>query len=42
MATASSVVTRAGNDQFRGLFSDTWLVRATLNPGSLADGVGET
>ena len=42
MATASSVTTRRGNDQFRGLFSDTWAVTATLNPGSLADGVGET
>jgi hypothetical protein len=42
MATASAVTVRAGNDQFRGLFSNTWLVSATLNPGSLADGVGET
>lgn len=42
MATASSVTTRRGNDQFRGLFSDTWAVTATLNPGSLADGAGET
>lgn len=42
MATASSVTTRRGNDTFRGLFSDTWAVKATLNAGSLADGVGET
>ena len=42
MATASSVTTRRGTDQFRGLFSDTWAVKATLNAGSLADGVGET
>lgn len=42
MATASSVVTRRGNDQFRGLFSDTWSVRATLDAGSLVDGAGET
>jgi len=42
MATASAVVSRRGNDQFRGLFSDTWAVLATLNAGSLADGVGET
>lgn len=42
MATASSVTTRRGNDQFRGLFSDTWLVNATLDAGSLADGAGET
>ena len=40
MATASSVTVRAGNDQFRGLFSNTWLVRATLNADSLADGAG--
>mgnify|MGYP006275356259 CR=1 FL=1 len=26
MATASAVVTRRGNDSFRGLFSDTWAV----------------
>jgi len=42
MATASSVTVRAGNDQFRGLFSDTWLVTATLDAGSLIDGAGET
>lgn len=42
MATASAVTVRAGNDQFRGLFSSTWLVKATLDAGSLADGVGET
>jgi len=42
MATASAVVTRAGTDQFRGLFSNTWAVKATLNAGSLDDGVGET
>lgn len=42
MATASAVVTRRGNDQFRGLFSDTWSVRATLDAGSLVDGAGET
>jgi len=42
MATASAVVTRRGNDSFRGLFSDTWSVSATLDASSLADGVGET
>ena len=42
MATASSVTSRRGNDQFRGLFSDTWAVTATLNAGSLVDGAGET
>jgi hypothetical protein len=42
MASATAVVTRRGNDQFRGLFSDTWAVKATLDAGSLDDGVGET
>jgi hypothetical protein len=42
MATASAVVSRRGNDQFRGLFSDTWAVTATLDAGSLVDGAGET
>ena len=42
MATASAVVTRRGNDQFRGLFSDTWAVTCTLNAGNLVDGAGET
>jgi hypothetical protein len=42
MATASAVVSRRGNDQFRGIFSDTWVVRATLDAGSLVDGAGET
>lgn len=42
MASASAVTVRAGTDQFRGLFSQTWLVKATLDAGSLDDGVGET
>ena len=42
METASAVSVRAGNDQFRGLFSDTWAVTCTLNAGSLVDGAGET
>ena len=42
MATATAVVTRRGNDQFRGLFSDTWAVTCTLDAGSLVDGAGET
>jgi hypothetical protein len=42
MATATAVTTRRGNDQFRGIFSDTWVVRATLDAGSLVDGAGET
>lgn len=42
MAAATSVSVRQGNDQFRGVFSDTWVVSATLDAGSLADGAGET
>ena len=42
MATATAVVTRRGNDQFRGLFSDTWAVTCTLDAGSLVDGAGKT
>ena len=42
MAAATAVVSRRGNDQFRGIFSDTWLVTATLDAGSLTDGTGET
>ena len=36
MAAASSIVTRSGNDQFRGIFSDTWVVVCTLDSASLA------
>lgn len=42
MAAATAVVSRRGNDQFRGIFSDTWLVTATLDAGNLVDGAGET
>ena len=42
MATASAVGSRRGNDQFRGIFSDTWVVKATLDAGSLVNGAGET
>ena len=42
MAAATAVTSRRGNDSFRGLFSDTWSVSATLNASSLVDGAGET
>lgn len=42
MATATSVTVRQSNDQFRGIFNETWVVKATLNAGSLVDGAGET
>jgi len=40
MAAATAVVARRGNDQFRGLFSDTWSVTCTLDVDSLVDGAG--
>ena len=42
MAAATAVTVRQGNDQFRGLFSDSWSVTCTLDAGSLVDGAGET
>jgi len=42
MASATSVSSRRGNDQFRGMFSDTWVVTATLDAGSLVDAAGES
>lgn len=42
MANATSVTVRAGNDQFRGLYTNTFLVTATLNADSLVDGAGDT
>ena len=42
MASATSVTVRQSNEQFRGIFNETWVVKATLNAGSLADGAGET
>jgi hypothetical protein len=36
MASATAVVSRRGNDQFRGLFTDTWDVSCTLDSGSVA------
>ena len=38
MASATAVVSRRGNDQFRGIFSDTWSVTATLDSASVATG----
>ena len=42
MASATSVTVRQSNEQFRGIFNETWVVKATLNAGSLNDGAGET
>lgn len=37
MASASAVTSRRGNDQFRGIYSDTWAVTCTLDSASVAD-----
>lgn len=42
MAAATAVVSRAGNDQFRGLFSDTWAVSCTLDSADVASGATDT
>ena len=42
MAAATAVTVRQGNDQFRGLFSDTWSVVGTLDVGSLVDAAGSS
>jgi hypothetical protein len=35
MAAATAVTSRRGNDQFRGLFTDTWDVSCTLDSASV-------
>jgi hypothetical protein len=42
MAAASAVVSRRGNDQFRGLFTDTWDVSCTLDSGAVSAGATDT
>lgn len=42
MAAATAVVSRQGNDQFRGLFSDTWEVSCTLDAGAVGAGATDT
>mgnify|MGYP000426159236 CR=1 FL=1 len=42
MAAASAITSYRGTSQFRGLFSEMWAVKATLDAGSLADAAGET
>ena len=37
MAAATAVTSRRGNDQFRGLFTDTWSVSCTLDSASVAN-----
>lgn len=42
MAAASAIVSRNGNDQFRGIFSDTWAVSCVLDSASVATGGAAT
>lgn len=42
MAAASAVVSKVGREQFQGLFSEMFAVKATLDSGSVADGAGAT
>ena len=42
MAAATAVTSRRGNDQFRGLFTDTWDVTCTLDAGSVNNGATDT
>jgi hypothetical protein len=42
MAAATAVTSRRGNDQFRGLFTDTWDVTCTLDAGSVNAGATDT
>ena len=42
MASATAVVSRRGNDQFRGLFTDTWDVSCTLDSASVGTGATAT
>lgn len=42
MAAATAVNSRRGNDQFRGVYSDTWAVSCTLDSASVADQAAAT
>lgn len=42
MAAASAITSRRGNDQFRGLFTDTWDVTCTLDAASVGTGATAT
>jgi hypothetical protein len=42
MAAATAVTSRRGNDQFRGLFTDTWDVTCTLDAADLGTGATAT
>lgn len=42
MAAATSIQSQRGSRQFRGVFSEMWLVKATLDVASLVDAAGST
>ena len=42
MANATAVTSSQSRSQFQGIFNEMWTVKATMDVGSLADGVGET
>lgn len=42
MAAASAITYERSPKQFPGVFSEMWLVKATLDAGSLVDAAGET
>ena len=42
MAAASAITSRRGNDQFRGIFSDTWAITCTLDTAEIADQAAAT
>lgn len=42
MAAATAITYERGAEQFGGIFSEVWLVKATLDAASLIDAAGET
>ena len=42
MANATAVVSKRGREQFQGLFTDFWAVKATINADSLNTGANDT
>ena len=42
MAAASAITSRRGNDQFRGIYSDTWAITCTLDSASVTTGSAGT
>ena len=42
MANATAVVSKRGREQFQGLFTDFWAVKATIDADSLTTGTNDT